>query len=494
MRTARGGSDRMQRDLSSLELLEAMGDLYLGEQNGLLAVDPRGSAPARLHFERGLLVAALGSEASESPWEYLQREGTLDAATLEAARQEKRESIEVLAELVDAGTLRQAIRETSLGVISRIVTAPRLEATFTEAAPPAGFPESDVLFTAEAILHGVQEAAGFAPFSEALLRLDARVRLKSRRAVPLERLGLDARDGFLLSRLDGSLTLREAVSALPPGEEEGAARFVLALALLGVAGFDPPLGEGRFRIRQLLEKRPDPDEEAAREALLELRERFAAARTDHEALGVPESADAETLRRSAEALRGVVARARSYPRLLRSHRRDIQLAEARIAGAVAVLDRRNRAAPRAEQETEIDWERIQSRREYDKTETRVSQETEQSTAEAYYYKAKSLFAKNDYHSCISFCELAIRIRDDVAAYHHLLGTARAINPDHRWQKRAEADFSRACELDPFNADYLVSLARLYKGQGLALRARKTLERALEILPGHEEAQAELRGL
>jgi tetratricopeptide (TPR) repeat protein len=484
----------MQRDLSSLELLEAVGDIYLGEQTGLLAVDPRGSAPARLHFDRGLLVAALGSEAAESPWDRLQREGTLDAATLEAARQERREPIEVLSELVDAGTLRQAVRGASLAVISRVVTSPQLEATFTETAPPSGYPDSDVLFTAEAILQGVQEAAGFAPFAKALLRLDARVRLKSRRAVPLERLGLDARDGFLLSRLDGSLTLQEAVSALPPGEEEGSARFVLALALLGVAGFDPPVGEGRFRLRHLLEDRPDPGEDAARKALLTLRERFAAARTDHEALGVPEKPDPETVRRSAESLREVVARARSHPRLLRDHRKDIQLAEARIAGAVAVLGRRQRPVQGEGQETEIDWERIQSRREYEKTETRVSQETEQSTAEAYYYKAKNLFGMKDYHSCIQYCGLAIKIRDDVAAYHHLLGTARAMNPDHRWQKKAEADFSRACELDPFNADYLVSLARLYKAQGLALRARRTLERALEILPGHEEAQVELRGL
>jgi len=228
--------------------------------------------------------------------------------------------------------------------------------------------------------------------------------------------------------------------------------------------------------------------------LLALRDRFAGARSDHEALGVSESADPETVRRTAGALREVVARAKRHPRLLRDHRKDIQLAEARIAGAVAVLGRTRRPAAGGEHEGEIDWERIQARREYEKTETRVSQESEDSAAEAYFLKAKKLFGMKDYHSCISYCELAIKIRDEVGSYHHLLGTARAMNPDHRWQKKAEVDFNRACELDPFNADYLVSLARLYKGQGLTLRARKTLEQALEILPSHEEAQSELKGL
>jgi tetratricopeptide (TPR) repeat protein len=484
----------MQRLLSSLEMLEAVGDIYLGEQDGLLSLQPAGSSPARLHFSRGLLVAALGSEADETPGGWLEREGALDAATLQAARGEGGDLEQVLAGLVDAGTLRKAVRGTSLAVIARVVAAPRLEAELSEEPPPAGLPESDVLFTAEALLHGVQHAAGFGPYGEALLALESRVRLKSRRAVPLERLGLDARDGFLLSRLDGSLTLNEVVSALPPGEEEASARFVLALAVLGVAGFDPPLAEGRFRIRHLLEEKPDREETAAREALLALRDRFAVARSDHEALGVEESADPESIRRTSDALRKVVARAREFPRLLRDHRKDIQLAEARIAGAVAVLGRARRPTAGEGEDAGIDWERIQARREYEKTETRVSQESEESTAETYYLKAKKLFGVKDYHSCISFCELAIKIRDQVGAYHHLLGTARAMNPDHRWQKRAEVDFNRACELEPFNADYLVSLARLYRRQGLALRARRTLERALEILPSHEEAQAELKAL
>ncbi len=59
---------------------------------------------------------------------------------------------------------------------------------------------------------------------------------------------------------------------------------------------------------------------------------------------------------------------------------------------------------------------------------------------------------------------------------------------------AEQNYLKATEIDPWNADYRVSLGRFYKRRGLKLRARKQFEQALETVPSHEDAMKELEGL
>ena len=53
---------------------------------------------------------------------------------------------------------------------------------------------------------------------------------------------------------------------------------------------------------------------------------------------------------------------------------------------------------------------------------------------------------------------------------------------------------KATELDPFNAEVFVALGLFYKERGLDLRARKMLEKALELLPSHATAARELKSL
>ena len=68
------------------------------------------------------------------------------------------------------------------------------------------------------------------------------------------------------------------------------------------------------------------------------------------------------------------------------------------------------------------------------------------------------------------------------------------NPERNWQRKAEENYQKAVEIDPWNADYLVALGRLYRKQGLSQRARRLFEQALEILPHHSGAQEEMAEL
>jgi tetratricopeptide (TPR) repeat protein len=211
-------------------------------------------------------------------------------------------------------------------------------------------------------------------------------------------------------------------------------------------------------------------------------------------LSVTPEATAREIRQASAALQRTIEAARGFPRLASEWEQEIQAIESRLTSAVQSLQTASPAAEQESTEVGINWQQVRARREFEKTETRVSQDKAENAAESHYTKARQCFSKKDYHSCIEFCTQAIQLREDVARYHHLLGEARSMNPELRWQKRAEESFLQACTLDPFNADYLVSLGRLYKRQGLHLRARKHLEKALGIVPNHEEARRELSQL
>ena len=91
------------------------------------------------------------------------------------------------------------------------------------------------------------------------------------------------------------------------------------------------------------------------------------------------------------------------------------------------------------------------------------------------------------HTPVRSLSLGQRMRADIAA-------ALLHNPDTKWQRLAEESYRKALEIDPWNADYLVCLGRLYRKQGLTTRARRHFEMALEILPAHIQAREELSSL
>ena len=132
--------------------------------------------------------------------------------------------------------------------------------------------------------------------------------------------------------------------------------------------------------------------------------------------------------------------------------------------------------------------------EMDKTHTRRAIEENEKTAEAYYAKARKYVREGDYHNAIQYAKLAISFCPEDARFYFLMAECQVRNPDARWQRMAEQNYLKSTELDPWNADYLVSLGRLYKRRGLKLRARKQFEQALQTVPSHEAAMAELESL
>jgi len=127
--------------------------------------------------------------------------------------------------------------------------------------------EPDVLHATEAYLAAIDSMAGFAEtIRDALLAVGRPLQLRQSAAIPLGSLNLSPAQGFLLSRIDGTLSLGEVLSLLPPDSEEGACRFVYSLLLLGVANFEPPLAPGLFATSSLIRQGSEEHERDQSEA------------------------------------------------------------------------------------------------------------------------------------------------------------------------------------------------------------------------------------
>ncbi|MBC7348789.1 MAG: J domain-containing protein [Candidatus Aminicenantes bacterium] len=135
------------------------------------------------------------------------------------------------------------------------------------------------------------------------------------------------------------------------------------------------------------------------------------------------------------------------------------------------------------------------RKKYDQQLVAPQQETAEDLArkaEIKYRQGRTLYNQGMYEEAVIFLEEAIRLKRAKADYYLLLAMAESKLPAYK--KKAEEDFLRAIEMEPWNAEGFVGLGLLYLGEGLKVRAKKQLQRALEIDPDHHQARAALEEL
>ena len=118
-------------------------------------------------------------------------------------------------------------------------------------------------------------------------------------------------------------------------------------------------------------------------------------------------------------------------------------------------------------------------------------------AEAVFRRAKESFRSKDYWDAIQLCRAAIVLNDkNDADHYHLLGAALAHDP--RWRKDAEKHLKIATQLNPWDARYLVTLAKFYHREGQVERAQKLLAQVRAVAPDYPvpnlEALPECAGL
>jgi tetratricopeptide (TPR) repeat protein len=110
-------------------------------------------------------------------------------------------------------------------------------------------------------------------------------------------------------------------------------------------------------------------------------------------------------------------------------------------------------------------------------------------AEIKFRQGKTLFNQGKYEDALTHLEEAVRLRPNKGDYYLMLGMTESRIPFYR--KKAEKDFLKAIELEPWNPEGFVGLGLLYKQEGLLTKARRHLEKALEVDSEHEMASKEL---
>jgi len=135
----------------------------------------------------------------------------------------------------------------------------------------------------------------------------------------------------------------------------------------------------------------------------------------------------------------------------------------------------------------------ESRRVYDaKSAPAAAQEDVQESyrrADIKFRQGKTLYGQGRYEEALAYLEEAIRIRRDKGDYYLLL--AMCESKLKAYVQKAEQDFLKAIQLEPWNPEGYVGLALLYKSEGLKTKAIKQLEKALEAEPDHASAREAL---
>jgi tetratricopeptide (TPR) repeat protein len=269
---------------------------------------------------------------------------------------------------------------------------------------------------------------------------------------------------------------------------------------MGVLEYHPPLGDGPFRVANILRDHAD---RRALERMQEqtIRQAYAQMRTQnpYEVLAVTPSTGRDAIEQAYEEAKGLFSRDRLLPSVRDEFRSELAVIESRLIEAYLRLTQadttdavRNSLSPPVTGQEGTDS--LLMRVEMDKTKSKVALEESQKVATSYYKKAVRAQREGDFHNAIQYGKLAVSYDPQDARLFFMLAECQARNPGPRWQHQAEQNFNKATELDPWNAKYWVSLGRFYNKRGLKLRARKQFEEALKLVPEHPEAERELAAL
>lgn len=498
----------MQTQFSSHTLAEIFRDIYQSEKSGVLHLS-RKDCEKRIYFDRGMILFAESDAPEQDLGPRLVNEGKISSGALAEARRNVSESKDLAQVLVNRGLIgKDNLSHTVTYLIEKVVQSVFKwdggTAWFGEGHLLQEIFESDVVSTFGVILKGISGMSGFSQVRDAMKAQDSALQVTTPMVVPLERLALTPSHGFLLSRIDGNLTIGEILSTLPPAEEEQACRFLYGLLVMGALKFDPPVCDGPFSIGVFIREHEDHNaREIEQEKFVqEEYKRILECCSPMDVLQVGNDATREQVERSYIHAKAQFKRDRLLSRVRDNRKSELSIIENRLVEAfLALVQHRQHEAQRAASDAAaeadvgaVNAEDLLVRVEMDKTKTKMAIEASSKQADQHFTKARKAKREGDFHNAIQFCKLAISYNQEDARFYYVLAECQGMNPASRWQRLAERNYLQATELNPWEPDYWVTLGRFYKKRGLALRARKQFEKALEIAPSHETAQEELAGL
>lgn len=112
----------------------------------------------------------------------------------------------------------------------------------------------------------------------------------------------------------------------------------------------------------------------------------------------------------------------------------------------------------------------------------------QKRAEIKFRQGKTLYNQTRYEEVVILLEEAVRLKKDKGDYFLLLALAQTRIPGQ--VRKAEGNFLKAIELEPWNPEGFVGLGYLYKNEDMSIRALRQFQKAVELDPDHKAARHE----
>jgi len=497
-------------------LADAVKGIYVGRRSGILAVE-RSEVRKRLYFEKGSFTF---SDTSEADWRLGQiavRLGTIEQADLDRVltllSPDKRIG-KVMTELglITAEGLNEVVQYQITENVYPMFAWTEGEFDFEEkenAVP------SDIAFpysSANLIMEGVRRIVDHELIRGAVGGLEQVVSLGDNPLLRFQSIFLQPKEGFILSRIDGALSIDE-VCSISPVPEEQVLTCLYGLKSTGILEFRTPddgsdaveveghiagffsdfagverfLGEGTAATAAsssaAARSRAEMDE------IRGLADRLRS--LDHYGvLGVDPDAETVAIRKAYYGLAKKYHPDRHHKSHLTDLQDQVERIFVRINEAYEILkDEAARGVYDQQQAAGSDAGAVPPL-EAASPEQQAARR-EQMSREAF-ADGKQKLETGDLFAAIRSFRLAIHNQADVSQYRSYLGRTLAKNP--KWRKEAEEHLLKAIELEPRSAEHYAELGELYRGAGLGAKAERYYAEALKRDAGNRVALAGRKSL
>ena len=518
-------SVRVKGTLGEGVLPSVLRELYVGRKTGVLRFT-QGPARRTIHFVKGSIVNAASDVPAEHLGEVLVRLGRLTRADADRAGEAvRREQKRLGAVLIELGLFSQDQLGDALALHAHEILLRIFEASGEESYEfePA---ENEVaqgeftlkLSTGEIILDAVRRVRDPDVVRYALGDIDRVLTLSSDPLLRFQRINLSPTDGYILSRIDGTVSTREVMQLLSlPAEDVQRSLFGLLCTGIVEPAAGPPKAPPRavpIRPRPAAPPEParpapaivpaapvvpvarpeaSPDAQAKRREIVEAYETLRS-KNHFEALGIERTATDAQVKEAYFRLAKRFHPDTHHDPNMADLRDKLETVFIRLGEAYEVLrNPRSRAAHESDIASRAPRAPApDARAAAPKPEPAVPVPAlDPAVAAQSVRRAEKYMAEEKYWDAIQLLEAAVPVLEGKPKQRARLVLARAYTKNPNWVHQAEETLHEVVRDEPKNVEAYLALGQLYKAGGLRGRSLSMFRKALELKPENEEAQAEL---
>lgn len=493
-------SGRLGTDCSFPELIRRV---YLGRWSGELLIQ-REDQKKKIYLDNGSISYCATNINSERLGSVLLHRGVIDAETLRAALTGKG-SLRLGQKLVADGVISEADLRESLIQSARENVYGMFnwsDGRFEFGPARTALPD-DLRFqlpTSDVILEGVRRIEVFDVVEQGLGSLKGPLAIAENAPEASQTDSLTPTEGFLLSRIDGTLSIEE-ICAISAVDREQTCRCLYGMYCAGLIRGEAPATDDDFISRfagppEAADTADPPPVDASEPPLAptavgrsDIERKYAiccAAQVDHyTVLEISNSASEEQIRKAYYHLAKQYHPDRHRGKGGKELELKFESLFMKISEAYDTLHDSNKR---------FDYDQaILKNPAISSAGVLSEQASPDQVARTHFKEGMRFYLEKDFWNAVQLFRRAIEASpEDNSEHYRYLALSLSQNP--KWGKEAERYFLKAIDLEPFSPDLRLLLGRLYRQSGMNRRAESQFEEALKLEPGNVAIQSELDDL